>query len=174
MDRLGPVTLLALACLAGAAAAQPAATPQQQVDAVVKDGVAYAKTQIEQTFSFLPFAIVVHADGRSERMRGPTGDELDPLDTPEQSADPGWALQQLNERVRRAAKETNDLRLVGIFSDAEVKLPDGRASDAIQASMEHASGYCTDVFVPYSRVENDLVWGDPISSPGKGVAFSCK
>jgi len=162
------------ACLAGAARAQEAATPQQQVDAVVKEGVTYARTQIEQMFQFLPFAIIVHADGRSERIRGPTGAELDPVDAPEQEADPGWALSELSRRVAREATAKGDFRVVGIFSDAEVKLPDGKPSDAIQASMEHASGYCTDVFVPYARVVNELTWGDPISSKGKGLVFSCK
>jgi len=162
------------ACLAGAARAQEAATPQQQVDAVVKEGVTYARTQIEQMFQFLPFAIIVHADGRSERIRGPTGAELDPVDAPEQEADPAWALSELSRRVAREAKAKGDFRVVGIFSDAAVKLPDGKPSDAIQASMEHASGYCTDVFVPYARVVNDLTWGDPISSKGKGLVFSCK
>jgi hypothetical protein len=165
---------LAAACLAGAARAQEAATPQQQVDAVVKEGVTYAKTQIEQMFSFLPFAIVMHADGRTERFRAPTGDELDPVDAPEQEADPGWALEQLNRRIAREATVKGDFRVVGIFSNAEVALPDGKQSDAIQASMEHASGYCTDVFLPYARVVNDLTWGDPISSKGKGLVFSCK
>ena len=165
---------VAAACIAGPARAQEAATPQQQVDAVVKQGVTSAKTQIEQMFAFLPFAIIVHADGRSERMRGPTGDELDPVDAPEQEADPGRALEELNQRVAREAKAKGDFRVVGIFSDAEVKLPDGKQSDAIQASMEHVSGYCTDVFVPYARVVNDLSWGDPISSKGKGVVFSCR
>ena len=174
MGRIGLASLLALACLAGAAAAQPAATPQQQVDAVVKEGVAYARTQIEQTFSFLPFALVVHADGRSERLRAPTGDELDPVDAPEQEADPGRALEQLRQRVRREAKEKGGLRLVAIFSDDEVKLPDGKTSDAIQADVEHVSGYCTDVFVPYGRTVDTLTWGDPISSPGKGSVFPCK
>jgi hypothetical protein len=174
MERTRLASLLAVACLAGAAAAQPAATPQQQVDAVVKEGVGYAKIQVEQTFSFLPFAILVHADGRSEQLRAPTGAELDPLDAPRQEADPGWALEQLRERVRREAKAMSDLRVVGIFSDDEVKLPDGRTSDAIQANMEHASGYCTDVFVPYGRTVNQLTWGEPIASAGKGLVFRCR
>ncbi len=174
--RTGRILLagLATACLAGGARAQEAATPQQQVDAVVKEGVTYAKTQIQQMFQFLPFAIIVHADGRTEQIRGPTGAELDPVDAPEQEVDPGRALGELNRRVAREAKVKGDFRVVGIFSGAEIKLPDGRPSDAIQASVEHVSGYCTDVFLPYGRVVNGLAWGDPISSQGKGVVFSCK
>jgi hypothetical protein len=165
---------IAAACLAGGARAQEAATPQQQVDAVVKEGITYARAQIEQMFQFLPFAIVVHADGRSERIGGPTGAELDPVDAPEEEADPARALGELKRRVEREAKAEGDFRVVGIFSDTEVKLPDGKTSDAIQAGVEHVSGCCTDVFLPYGRVVNGLAWGDPISSKGKGLVFSCR
>jgi len=165
----------AVATVAGGARAQEPASPQQQVDALLKEGVDYAKTQIRQTFSFLPFALVVHADGHTERFRAPTGDELDALDAPEQEADPASALRELKQRIAREAKARGDFKVIGIFSDVDVKLPDGAPSDAIQASMEQASGYCTDVFVPYQRVDEDhLTWGEPISSKAKGVVFSCK
>jgi hypothetical protein len=174
--RIGGIALflVAAACGADAARAQEASTPQQQVERVVREGVGYAKIQLEQEFSFLPFALLEHADGRIERILGPTGDELDPLDTPEQQADPARALRRLERRVAREAKEKGDLRVVGIFSDAEVKLPDGSDSDAIQAEMEHVSGYCADVFLPYGRVVNTLSWGNEISTKGEGLVFRCK
>jgi len=169
-----PLFLFAVACLAAGAGAEEQATPQQQVDRVVRQGLVTAKTQLEQTFSFLPFAVLEHADGRIETIPGPTLSEIDPLDTPEQQANPGWALEQLERRVTREAKANKDLRVVGIFSDAEVKLPDGSDSDAIQAEMEHVSGYCADVFLPYGRVENTLTYGDEIRTKGRGLAFRCK
>jgi hypothetical protein len=153
--------------------AEEASTPQQQVDRILREGIVHAKTQLEQEFSFLPFALMQHADGRIERILGPTGDELDPLDAPEQEADPARALKGLEERVAREAKAKGDLRVVGIFSDTEVKLPNGSDSDAIQAEMEQVSGYCADIFVPYGRVVNTLTYGDEISTKGKGLVFRC-
>jgi hypothetical protein len=174
MARITLLSLLAAACFVGAARAQESATPQQQVDEVAREGVTYAKTQLEQMYEFLPFAIIAHADGRSERILGPTGAELDPLDAPEQQQDPARALRELGQRVQREARARGDFRVVGIFSDTEIRLPDGKPSDAIQASLEHASGYCSDLFVPYGRVVNELSYGDPISAKGKGLVFSCK
>jgi hypothetical protein len=174
--RAGGIALFVFstACCSAGARAADASTPQQQVERVVKEGVASAKTQLEQEFSFLPFALLEHADGRIERILGPTGNVLGPLDTPEQQADPAWALRQLERQVAREAKASGDLRVVGIFSDAEVKLPDGSDSDAIQAGMEHVSGYCADVFLPYARVVNSLTYGDEISTKGEGLVFRCK
>jgi hypothetical protein len=169
-----PILLFAVACLVAAAGAQESATPQQQVDGVVRQGLLTAKTQLEQEFSFLPFAVLEHADGRIETLLGPTGDELDPLDTPELQADPARALEQLQRRVEREAKTRGDLRVIGIFSDDDVKLPDGTVSDAIQAEMEHVSGYCKDIFLPYGREVNNLTYGQEISTPGKGLVFRCK
>jgi len=169
-----PLFLFAVVCLATGAGAQEKAMPQQQVDRILRQGLVTAKTQLEQEFSFLPFAVLEHADGRIETILGPTGAELDPLDTPEQQTRPGWALEQLERRVAREAKTKGDLRVVGIFSDAEVKLPDGSDSDAIQAEMEHVSGYCADVFLPYGRVVNTFTYGDEIRAAGKGLVFRCK
>jgi hypothetical protein len=55
-----------------------------------------------------------------------------------------------------------------------LKLPDGSDSDAIQAEMEHVSGYCADVFLPYGRVDGALTYGDEISTKGEGLVFRCK
>ena len=169
-----PLFLFAAACWVDGARAQEAATPQQQVDQIVREGVGYAKVQLEQEFSFLPFAVIQHADGRIERILGPTGDELDALDTPDLQGDPARALTLLERRVEREAKAKGDFRVVGIFSDDDVKLPDGRQSDAIQAEMEHVSGYCANVFLPYGRVENTLSYGEQISAAGQGLVFRCR
>lgn len=166
--------LFAAACWTHGARAEEASTPQQQVDRIVREGVVYAKTQLEQEFSFLPFALIQHADGRIERILGPTGAELDALDTPELQDDPNRALSLLELRVEREAKAKGDFSVVGIFSDDDVKLPDGRQSDAIQAEMEHVSGYCADIYLPYGRVENTLSYGNEISTQGAGLVFRCK
>ena len=124
--------------------------------------------------TFLPFAVIQHADGRIERILGPTGDELDALDTPELQGDPARALSLLERRVESEAKAKGDFQVVGVFSDDDVKLPDGRKSDAIQAEMEHVSGYCANVFLPYGRVENTLSYGEQISAAGQGLVFRCQ
>lgn len=175
-NRRGGIPLFLFAALLGAdgAGAQDTPTAQQQVEGIVREGVAYAKIQLEQEFSFLPFAVIQHADGRIERLLGPTGAELDALDTPELQADPDRALSLLELRVERLAKAKGDFSVVGIFSDDDVKLPDGRQSDAIQAEMEHVSGYCADVYLPYGRVESTLTYGEQISEPGQGLVFRCK
>jgi hypothetical protein len=170
-----PLFVLAAACSAtGAGAQQAATTPKEQVDRIVREGMVTARTQLDQEFSFLPFAVLEHADGRVETILGPTGDELDPLDTPELQADPARAQKQLERRVVREAKTRGDLRVIGIFSDDDVKLADGTVSDAIQADMEHVSGYCVDIFLPYGREVNNLTYGKEISTPGKGLVFRCK
>lgn len=175
--RVGAALLvLATTGWAAAALAQPADGAKQPIESVLREGIGTAKIQIEQTFSFDPFAVVEHSDGRLETLAGQSGGKwLEPIDSPELQADPKLALEQLRRRVKRLAEEKGDLAAVGIFIDDDVKLPDGSDSDAIHAELEQVSGSCVDVFVPYGRSGENVEYGDEIREKGDGgLVFRCR
>jgi hypothetical protein len=164
-----------LSCSAATGPAQQAATPQAEVERLLNEGMDIARRQLQAHFEFLPFAYVQHADGRVELISGPRGLELDPVRAPELEQDPAEALSELSQRVAREAAAARDFRVVGIFSDTQIVLRDGQRSDAIQAGMEHASGYCTEVYTPYGQlIGGELTFGEPVTTARRGAVFTCQ
>jgi hypothetical protein len=168
-------SLCAISCSVGAGPAKQAGTPQAEVERVMREGMDFARNQLEAHGEFMPFAYILHAEGRVEFIPGPHGLVMDPVRAPELEFDPAQALSELTQRVAREAAAARDFRVVGIFSDTQIALRDGERSDAIQAGMEHASGYCTEVYTPYSLLgEGELTFGERVTTARKGSVFKCK
>jgi len=109
---------------------------------------------------------VLRDDGEVELVRAP---EVELVPAVEGHADdPAKALEGVVEKLR-ASK--SDYRAVAIFSDVSIAMH-GKQTDAIQAGLEHVSGYCVDVFTPYGRmVQNEPVYGEPVSAKRQGKVF---
>jgi hypothetical protein len=160
--------------LAGSAVADDR-TPIEQVEQLLKVGLAHAKDILEGGAEFDPYAYVARSNGSTDRVGGenrfgggntPGGEEIGP-----EAAIEGIVKQLVDERESRG-----DLVTIGIFADTEIKLPKLGTTSAVQARMEHESGYCTDVYYPYSRLdEGELVFGHAVSTHNDGAVFgNCK
>jgi hypothetical protein len=67
----------------------------------------------------------------------------------------------------------NECKAVAMVFDVAVKLPNSdRKSNAIQVSLEHSEGYSAEVFFPYQRVENQVVYGKTFAQRGKADVFA--
>ena len=184
MHRIGRVSLCLLvaagaaACAGGTAALEaPPATPQQGLDRLLKEGLFRSQQRLQAKYLFLPFALRLGKDGSVDMLGGRSGDIFDAQtsDTPEQN--PAKLLAGLQQQVAKQAKTGRDIVAVGFFSDAQVKLPNGGDSEAIQADLEHSSGLCETVFEPYDWIsDQSLSFGQQIRSPreGAGAVFSCR
>ena len=157
--------MLCALLLAGAAAAQAppeSDTTDPDLSLLLDAGLAFATTRLAQGGELLPFAFVVRADGKLQRVAASTGKEL---------PDPASLLELLGQAFRDAAR-AGSYRAVAIFADVVIALPDGAQSDAIQVGLESASGRCADVYFPYTRAKPDeLRFAAPIAGARTAVVF---
>jgi hypothetical protein len=156
---------LAAGLLAGAAAAQPGpgpAPPDADLSLLVDAGLAFATTRLAQGGELLPFAFVVRADGKLQRVAPSTKREL---------PSPESLLELLGQAFRDDAR-AGAYRAVAIFADVVIALESGAQTDAIQVGLEAASGRCADVYFPYARgPEGELRFEAPIHSARTAVVF---
>jgi hypothetical protein len=67
---------------------------------------------------------------------------------------------------------TNQCKAVAIMFDVAVNLPaSSRKSDAIQACLDHVDGYSVEVFLPYTIVEDQVVYGETFAQKGRREIF---
>ena len=73
----------------------------------------------------------------------------------------------------RASAQQGGIRACGICWDALFTGPDGKKTDAIALSLEHAAGDATMVFRPYSKGRiGAWKFGDPVATaPGERRVF---
>jgi hypothetical protein len=159
---------IAATLLAGSAAGQtpvPADQPDPDLSLLVDAGLAFARARLTQPDAqgeLLPFAFVVRADGKLQRVAPSAGREL---------PSPESLLQLLGQAFRDDAR-TGAYRAVAIFADVLIALPDGSQTDAIQVGLESASGRCADVYFPYTRTpEGALRFAEPIAGARTAVVF---
>lgn len=159
---------------AGAAIADDR-TPVEQVEGLLKLGLAHAKDILEGGEEFDPFAYVAHSDGSTARVGG-TGVIDDGNTQSGAEIGPEAAIERIEKQLVAERESRGDLVTIGIFADTEIKLPKLGTTSAVQARMEHESGYCTDVYYPYSRLsEGELVFGRAVSTHNDGAVFgNCK
>jgi len=178
MSRLHSIAALGLglsACAGAPVQVDPARTPEQQMERLLTEGLNQALEQVQAQYELLPFALVLHRDGSTEKLGGGSTDPLDTTNSQVSMApDPAKLLAGLEQRVAREAKDRGDVTAVGFFSDTEVKLPSGQEKGAVRAGIEHASGACEEVFAPIGRVGNDVVYDARITEKRRGVVFTCK
>jgi len=176
MHRIGRISLslLAAACLGAPALAEDPATPEQAIARLLGQGLSHSHGRLRVKFTFQPFALVLRKGGAIEQLGGHSGDELDVQQDDRLFRDPTKVLADLQQQVATEVKTKGDVVAVGFFSAAEIKLPSGRDSDAIQADLETAGGSCTTVFEPYQWIDDETPGFDAqIRTKRKGTIFPC-
>jgi hypothetical protein len=157
---------LAVFLLLGAGPVQtPADPPDADLSLLVDAGLAFARARLTQPGApgeLLPFAFVVRADGKLQRVAPSEGREL---------PSPESLLELLGQAFRDDAR-AGAYRAVAIFADVVIALPGGAQTDAIQIGLESASGRCADVYFPYTRTpEGALRFAEPIAGARTAVVF---
>jgi len=159
--RLGCAVLLIAAVAGPAAAEEPAAAPED-VALLVEGGVEIAKKELVERGELAPFAFFMALDGRVQRVTPKQGVELPPSE----------ALLELLQASFRQRAAAGECRAIAVFADVVIALPDGRQSDALQAGVEHRSGFCANYFYPYRRAPDGALAFEPlVSGRRRGVVF---
>ena len=84
---------------------------------------------------------------------------------------PADQLVVLLEAGLRERAASGTLRASAVFVDVIIALA-GVESEALQARLEHVSGYCVDVFLPYERSETgETRFREPITNARDGTVF---
>ncbi len=172
-----------LFCILAIALASPAfgeekqaPTPQQELERLLREGNARAKASLEAGVDFLAFAYVKHRDGEVRVVDAPALKGASHTTHRGFQRVPSKALDELVKKLRDGQEAAGGYRAVAIFTDDEVRI-EGKKTSAIQAGLEHESGYCVNVFTPYGRLlEAELVYGKSVSSerPEGRVLDACK
>jgi len=174
------LALALLYCLSCAGSAdRPTATPEQQVERLMKQGLGVARGRLERGLSLWPYAYAELASGRIVRIGSPgTQTEADSLAGVEATGpiEPDAALDQLTAHLASQQAQQKRYRAVAIFSEVEVRLPKRGETSAIQVGLEQISGYCKAVYYPYGKlVQGELVLGEPVTEEHRGAVFEkCK
>ena len=142
-------------------------SPKDQTEELLNAGIPFAEKMIGKNGEFYPFAFAMTAAGKVVAVAAPA-----PSDHPKSTEVIGDLTTAL-----RAGVSGGKYKATAIFSDVRVQPPSKPdKTDAVQASLEHASGYCVDVFVPYSRgADGKPVFGDLFAQKRTGtVVDTCK
>ena len=114
-------------------------TPKEQCEVLLDKLLPFAENQMKKYREFYPFAAVILMDDTVELTGSFDGNEH-----PE-SKDVINDLIQIHKQLASEGK----IKASGIAWDATITVPDGKKSDSILISLEHASGYSVMVGVPY-------------------------
>ena len=91
---------------------------------------------------FYPFGVVRKADGSIQHVGAADGTEHPP----------STALIDILRTSYRHEARAGRYSATAMFYDVRITPPgQGAKSDAIQVELEHSSGYCANVFFPYTR-----------------------
>ncbi len=167
---------LASTALGKAFAKEKAApTPQQELQQLLHEGNARARDSLEAGIEFLAFAYEKHRDGEVRVVNAPAAKGASHTSHRGFQRVPSQALDELVKKLRDEQAAAGGYRAVAIFTDDEVRI-EGKKTSAIQAGLEHESGYCVNVFTPYGRVMRELVFGKQVSSkrPEGEILEGCK
>ena len=161
--------ILALALASPASGKEkPAPTPQQELERLLREGNARARDSLEAGVEFLAFAHVKHRDGKVRVVNAPAMKGA--------SHTPHRGFQRVPSQALDELAAAGGYRAVAIFTADEVRI-EGKKTSAIQAGLEHESGYCVNVFTPYTRLrEAEVLFGKRVSSqrPEGLVLEGCK
>ena len=154
---------IAALCLASAAAPDETASPaipDADVRKLMNYGVALARQILDDHPAFHPFAFVMDTDGKIGQVALSEGRDYEGA----------VLLTTLSEILQTRAAEGR-YRAVAIIADVHIA-HDGEETDAIQAGLEHAAGYCSNVYFPYERSEEGaLKLGKALSAARAGAVF---
>jgi hypothetical protein len=131
-----------------------------QVEALMNEGFDFAHRMLLEHGEFHPFAVVASCEGELRHVAGWDGRELPP----------GIELLDLISRGLR--EEAGELLAVALFSNVAVGSRETEShGDAVQAALEHSSGYAVNVYLPYVSADGVLDLGEVFAAPRVPTVF---
>ena len=121
------------------------------LDKLLSTLLPFAKKMLEEYGDFHPFGAQIEADGSVQMVGADSGEGF-----PE-----ALELIDLLQQSFREAAHTRTIIAAGICMDVRVIVP-GRSekTDAIQVRFEHTMAEAVDIFLPYSKAQNDVIYGE--------------
>jgi hypothetical protein len=142
-------------------------SPRDEAEEVLNAGLPFAQRRLGQYGEFFPFGFAMTSKGKVVAVPLSVQDEHPPSQT---------VIDELNAAFKAGAS-SGEYKATGLFVDVLAQ-PPGKAAktDGVRVSLEHRSGYCVDVFVPYSRgADGKIVMGESFASKRNGTVFgTCK
>ena len=166
MRPIAPWTLVLVVAAGGAGLvhwAEGQMTPKEESEAVMNVGIPFAQKMLAEHAEFYPFGFAMTAKNKVVAV-APSA----PTEHP--------ASQRLIDDLAaafRAGASSREYKATAVFVDVRVQPPDKtEKTDAVQVGLEHVSGYCVDVFFPYSRdASGKVTFGAVFASKRSGVVF---
>ncbi len=140
---------------------------KSEVETLLNQGLPFAEQLLDEKGQFFPFAFALDSDGDPIAVGADPGDE---------DVQPAELLAFLEMSLRQGVTE-GKYRAIALFVDVRVEVPGQvEKTDAVQAGLEHKTGYCVDVFLPYEKQDDDsVVYGDLFAGPRQSSVFtSCR
>lgn len=138
-------------------------TPKQEVEKLMNELVPFARRMLDENGEFYPFGGYMKLDGAIVHV----GVEQAGINKPK-SAD----LLQLLKRSFQERARNAECRATAILVDVRI-IPPGvsQKSEAIQVSLNHQDGYTAEVFYPYRKEIDGIVYGRIFAQKGDGEIF---
>ena len=137
--------------------------PEEEVELLLNEGIPFALEMLDKYGEFYPFALALAQDGI------PTQVEVDPgTENPESTQ----VLALLQEAMEKGAA-AGDYKATALVVDVSLDGVEGvETTDAIQVGLEHQSGYCVNVFLPYGKDEKgEFAFGELLAAPREASIF---
>jgi hypothetical protein len=139
--------------------------PKKEAERLLEAGFPFAQEMLEEHGEFYPFGALINADDSLNMVAGHEEGAKIPAET---------VVKNLMLGFLAGASE-KQFRVVAVFSNVTVGIGEGEEteeSSAILAGIEHESGYCINVFLPYElKEDNNPTYGELIAAPREGAVF---
>jgi hypothetical protein len=139
-------------------------TAEQDAEQLLNYGLSLLERHISKWGEFIPVAFVLTDDGNPAGMAAAYQSE---------NATAVEQLELLREGLRERAASDASVRAIAIFIDSMVqRSPEDKKVEAVRAAIDHRSGFCVDIFVPYTRSEGgEVVFGETYVTNGEWPLF---
>jgi len=133
--------------------------PKQECERLLNALLPFAGEMLEQRGAFAPYGGFLSPEGELFHV-GVKQDER-----------PAVVVTALRESFREIAAQQG-CSVLGLVSEVVTHIPQlDWMCEAIHFSLDHATGYSVEVFMPYQLVEREVVFGDVFSEIGKHDLF---
>jgi len=128
-------------------------TPKEEVEALMNEGIAFATKLLSEHGEFFPFGVTMHSLGEIQYVAAYDGDEHPPSEE----------IANLLLAAFRDRATAGEYKATAIFINVTLRdQTDGSGRDAVQAGLDHLSGYSVNVFFPYSLSQSGNVEFDDL------------
>lgn len=128
----------------------------------MNEGIEFARRMLTEYAEFLPFGLALRPNGNVVHVGTDVGMEHPPS---------RMVIETLIAGFQGSAR-TGEYKAIALFFDVRIPRPvDKLKVDAVQISLEHASGYYADVFFPYTISDGRVEFGEIFAQRRTAVVF---